>query len=202
MRRLRSWPKPIKPSAARRRTAAESYLNVERALSAARSSGADSIHPGYGFLSENADFAEAVKGSGLIWVGPPASAIRAMGLKDEAKRLMAAAGVPTTPGYQGVDQSELRLRQEADRIGYPILIKAVAGGGGKGMRRVNRPMSSVQRWPLVGSRLQPVLATIASCSRRMCLAPGTSKFKFSGTPSATSSICLSAIAPCRDAIKR
>jgi 3-methylcrotonyl-CoA carboxylase alpha subunit len=119
--------------------AAESYLNVERVLSAARSSGADSIHPGYGFLSENADFAEAVKGSGLIWVGPPASAIRAMGLKDEAKRLMAAAGVPTTPGYQGVDQSELRLRQEADRIGYPVLIKAVAGGGGKGMRRVNSP---------------------------------------------------------------
>ena len=117
--------------------ARESYLDADKVLAAARESGADSLHPGYGFLSENADFAERVVAAGLIWVGPPASSIRAMGLKDAAKALMSAAGVPVTPGYQGEDQSEARLQGEADRIGYPVLIKAVAGGGGKGMRRVD-----------------------------------------------------------------
>ena len=117
--------------------ARESYLDVDKVLAAARDSGADAIHPGYGFLSENADFAQAVIDAGLIWVGPPPSAIRAMGLKDAAKRLMEEAGVPVTPGYLGDDQSAERLTAEAARIGYPVLIKAVAGGGGKGMRRVD-----------------------------------------------------------------
>ena len=117
--------------------ARESYLDADKVLAAARASGADSVHPGYGFLSENADFAEAVISAGLIWVGPPPSAIRAMGLKDAAKARMQAAGVPVTPGYQGEDQSEARLQSEADSLGYPVLIKAVAGGGGKGMRRVD-----------------------------------------------------------------
>ncbi len=117
--------------------ARESYLDADKVLAAAREAGADSVHPGYGFLSENAEFAEAVIAARLIWVGPPASAIRAMGLKDAAKARMTAAGVPVTPGYQGEDQGEARLRVEADRIGYPVLIKAVAGGGGKGMRRVD-----------------------------------------------------------------
>ena len=117
--------------------ARESYLDADKVLAAARESGADSIHPGYGFLSENAAFAEAVIAAGLVWVGPPASSIRAMGLKDAAKATMMAAGVPVTPGYQGDDQSEQRLQAEADRIGYPVLIKAVAGGGGKGMRKVD-----------------------------------------------------------------
>ncbi|MDP8916788.1 MAG: ATP-grasp domain-containing protein, partial [Pseudomonadota bacterium] len=117
--------------------ARESYLRGELILQAARETGADAVHPGYGFLSENAEFAEAVTAAGLIWVGPPPSSIRAMGLKDAAKTLMAEAGVPVTPGYLGQDQSEARLRSEADRIGYPVLIKAVAGGGGKGMRRVD-----------------------------------------------------------------
>ena len=94
------------------------------------------IHPGYGFLSENADFAQAVLDAGLTWVGPKPASIRAMGLKDAAKKLMIEAGVPTTPGYLGDDQSPERLRTEADAIGYPVLIKAVAGGGGKGMRQV------------------------------------------------------------------
>ena len=116
--------------------ARESYLDADKVLAAARESGADGVHPGYGFLSENADFAEAVVAAGLIWVGPPAPAIRAMGLKDAAKARMTAAGVPVTPGYQGEDQSEARLQGEADRMGYPVLIKAVAGGGGKGMRKV------------------------------------------------------------------
>ena len=118
--------------------AAESYLRGEAILEAARAEGAEAIHPGYGFLSENAGFAEAVTAAGLVWVGPPPGAIRAMGLKDAAKTLMAAAGVPVTPGYLGKDQSEARLRAEADAIAYPVLIKAVAGGGGKGMRKVER----------------------------------------------------------------
>jgi 3-methylcrotonyl-CoA carboxylase alpha subunit len=122
----------IGPSPAR-----ESYLVGEKIIAAAKESGADAIHPGYGFLSENADFAQAVIDAGLIWVGPRPASIRAMGLKDAAKKLMDEAGVPTTPGYLGADQDPARLRAEADKIGYPVLIKAVAGGGGKGMRRVD-----------------------------------------------------------------
>jgi propionyl-CoA carboxylase alpha chain/3-methylcrotonyl-CoA carboxylase alpha subunit len=116
--------------------ARESYLDVAAVLEAARRTGAEAIHPGYGFLSENAEFAEAVVAAGLVWIGPPPSAIRAMGLKDAAKRLMAEAGVPVTPGYLGDDQSPDRLAAEAAKIGFPVLIKAVAGGGGKGMKRV------------------------------------------------------------------
>ena len=119
--------------------AAESYLRGDKIIAAALQTKAEAIHPGYGFLSENADFAQTVLDAGLIWVGPKPASIRAMGLKDSAKALMAAAGVPTTPGYLGEDQAPERLAQEADAIGYPVLIKAVAGGGGKGMRRVDRP---------------------------------------------------------------
>ncbi|WP_174286900.1 acetyl/propionyl/methylcrotonyl-CoA carboxylase subunit alpha [Sphingomonas bacterium] len=122
----------IGPSPAR-----ESYLVHAKILDAAKSTGADAIHPGYGFLSENVDFAEAVRAQGLVWVGAPPASIRAMGLKDAAKTLMIAAGVPVTPGYIGDDQDPAHLQAEADRIGYPVLIKAVAGGGGKGMRRVD-----------------------------------------------------------------
>jgi len=117
--------------------ASESYLNGIRIISAAIETGAEAIHPGYGFLSENADFAQAVIDADLVWVGPDPASIRAMGLKDAAKTLMAAAGVPVTPGYLGEDQSPARLEAEAGAIGYPVLIKAVAGGGGKGMRRVD-----------------------------------------------------------------
>lgn len=117
--------------------AAESYLVGAKIIAAAQETGAEAIHPGYGFLSENADFAQAVQDAGLIWVGPNPDSIRAMGLKDSAKELMQAAGVPVTPGYLGEDQSVERLKKEADAIGYPVLIKAVAGGGGKGMRKVD-----------------------------------------------------------------
>ncbi|UUX99820.1 acetyl/propionyl/methylcrotonyl-CoA carboxylase subunit alpha [Sphingomonas sp. J315] len=117
--------------------ARDSYLIGERIIAAAKQTGAEAIHPGYGFLSENAEFAEAVQAAGLIWVGPNPDSIRAMGLKDAAKKLMQDARVPVTPGYLGEDQSPDRLQAEADRIGYPVLIKAVAGGGGKGMRRVD-----------------------------------------------------------------
>jgi 3-methylcrotonyl-CoA carboxylase alpha subunit len=122
----------IGPSPAR-----ESYLVGDRIIAAAREAGADAIHPGYGFLSENAEFAQAVIDAGLVWVGPNPASITAMGLKDAAKKRMQDAGVPTTPGYLGDDQNPDRLQAEADAIGYPVLIKAVAGGGGKGMRRVD-----------------------------------------------------------------
>jgi len=122
----------IGPSPAR-----ESYLVGEKIIAAAKATKAQAIHPGYGFLSENADLAQAVIDAGLIWVGPKPASIRAMGLKDAAKKLMAEAGVPVTPGYLGEVQDPKRLKKEADAIGYPVLIKAVAGGGGKGMRRVD-----------------------------------------------------------------
>ena len=116
----------------------ESYLRQDAILDAARKTGAEAIHPGYGFLSENPDFVEAVEAAGLIFVGPPASAIRAMGLKDAAKMAMEAAGVPVVPGYHGENQDPDFLSQQAEEIGYPVLIKARAGGGGKGMRLVER----------------------------------------------------------------
>ncbi|MCK0098397.1 acetyl/propionyl/methylcrotonyl-CoA carboxylase subunit alpha [Qipengyuania sp. S6317L1] len=119
--------------------AAESYLVGAKIIAAAKETGAEAIHPGYGFLSENADFARAVIEAGLIWVGPKPESIEAMGLKDAAKERMIAAGVPVTPGYLGEDQSLERLSAEAEKIGYPVLIKAVAGGGGKGMRKVDAP---------------------------------------------------------------
>ena len=116
----------------------DSYLRWERIIEAALATGAQAIHPGYGFLSENEEFARACAEAGLVFIGPPASAIKAMGLKAESKRLMESAGVPLVPGYHGRDQSPELLRREADRIGYPVLIKASAGGGGKGMRAVDR----------------------------------------------------------------
>ena len=119
-------------------TAKESYLNAAAIIAAARATKVEAIHPGYGFLSENAEFAEACAKAKLIFVGPPPSAIRAMGLKDRAKALMQKAGVPVVPGYFGDNQSPASLEKEAKRIGYPVLIKAVAGGGGKGMRRVDK----------------------------------------------------------------
>ena len=121
----------IGPSPAR-----ESYLVGERIIAAAQATGAEAIHPGYGFLSENAEFAGGVIDAGLIWVGPKPASIEAMGLKDAAKQLMAAAGVPVTPGYMGAKQDPEFLAGQAAEIGYPVLIKAVAGGGGKGMRLV------------------------------------------------------------------
>lgn len=118
---------------------ADTYLRIDKLLEAARASGADAVHPGYGFLSENAEFAQAVADAGLLWIGPGAEAIRALGSKSRAKDLAAARGIPCLPGYQGPDQSDARLRAEADRIGYPVMVKAAAGGGGRGMRLVHAP---------------------------------------------------------------
>jgi len=119
-------------------TSAESYLRVDRLLEAARATGADAVHPGYGFLSEDAGFAQAVQDAGLTWIGPPPAAIRALGSKAAAKALAAQHGVPCLPGYAGDDQTEARFAAEAQRIGYPVMVKAVAGGGGRGMRLVQQ----------------------------------------------------------------
>ena len=115
---------------------ADTYLRIDKLIAAAKATGADAVHPGYGFLSENADFAQAVIDAGLIWVGPPPKAIRALGSKSSAKELAAARGVPCLPGYQGDDQSGERFATEAQRIGFPVMVKAAAGGGGRGMRLV------------------------------------------------------------------
>ncbi|BCA29224.1 methylcrotonyl-CoA carboxylase subunit alpha [Metapseudomonas otitidis] len=130
---------------------AESYLRVDALIAAAQASGAQAIHPGYGFLSENAGFARAIEAAGLVFLGPPASAIDAMGSKSAAKALMEEAGVPLVPGYHGEDQALETFRAAAERIGYPVLLKAAAGGGGKGMKVVEREtdlaeaLSSAQR---------------------------------------------------------
>jgi 3-methylcrotonyl-CoA carboxylase alpha subunit len=143
----------IGPSPAR-----ESYLSIDRILDAARKTQAQAIHPGYGFLAENADFADACAAAGIVFVGPPPSAIRAMGSKAAAKALMRQAGVPMTPGYDGPDQSPEFLERQAQAIGYPVMIKANAGGGGKGMRRVDR----AAEFP----------AALASCRREAAAAFG------------------------------
>ncbi|CAI08762.1 putative acyl-CoA carboxylase alpha chain protein [Aromatoleum aromaticum EbN1] len=123
----------IGPAAAK-----ESYLVIERIIAAAKQTGAQAIHPGYGFLSENEEFCDACERTGIVFIGPPVSAIRAMGSKSEAKKLMEEARVPLTPGYHGDNQEPAYLHEQADRIGYPVLIKAAAGGGGKGMRLVEK----------------------------------------------------------------
>ena len=120
-------------------SAAESYLRIDRLLDAARATGADAVHPGYGFLSENAGFAQAVLDAGLVWVGPPPAAIRALGSKSAIKSLAASLDVPCLPGYAGDDQSDARFAAEAGRIGFPVMVKAAAGGGGRGMRWVRQP---------------------------------------------------------------
>ena len=141
--------------------ARESYLLGEKIIAAALATGAQAIHPGYGFLSENADFAAACEAAGLSFIGPPASAIRAMGSKSAAKSLMDKAGVPLVPGYHRDDQDPALLQREADRIGYPVLLKASAGGGGKGMRVVDRS--------------EDFLAALASCKREAASSFGDDK---------------------------
>jgi 3-methylcrotonyl-CoA carboxylase alpha subunit len=139
-------------------SARESYLAIDRIIDAAQRSGAQAIHPGYGFLAENAEFAEACAAAGIVFIGPPPAAIRAMGSKAAAKELMRKADVPLTPGYQGANQDPEFLAQQADAIGYPVMIKANAGGGGKGMRRVDAA--------------EEFQAALASCKREAAAAFG------------------------------
>jgi len=140
-------------------TSADTYLRIDKLLAAARASGADAVHPGYGFLSENAEFAQAVVDAGLVWVGPPAAAIRALGSKSSAKRLALELAVPCLPGYQGEDQTDVRLAAEAERIGYPLMVKAAAGGGGRGMRLV---MEAPQLLPALQSARSEAQAAFGS----------------------------------------
>ncbi|MCF8200017.1 MAG: 3-methylcrotonyl-CoA carboxylase [Sulfuritalea sp.] len=136
--------------------AIESYLNVAAVLDAARRTSSDAVHPGYGFLSENAGFAQACLDAGLVFIGPPPAAIAAMGDKADAKRRMLAAGVPTAPAYLGEDQSDEGLRAEAEKLGYPILVKAVAGGGGRGLRQALKPEELPEA--LAGARREALAA--------------------------------------------
>jgi 3-methylcrotonyl-CoA carboxylase alpha subunit/geranyl-CoA carboxylase alpha subunit len=150
---------------------AESYLRIDKLLDAARASGADAVHPGYGFLSENADFAQAVLDAGLIWVGPPPAAIRALGSKSGAKALAQRHGVPCLPGYFGADPSDERLAAEAARIGYPVMVKAVAGGGGRGMRLVAEPAQLAAALQGARSEAQSAFGSGELLLERALLAP-------------------------------
>jgi 3-methylcrotonyl-CoA carboxylase alpha subunit len=136
--------------------AADSYLRGDTIIDVARKAGCDAIHPAFGFLSENADFARAVEAAGLTWIGPSPEAINLMGSKIEAKRIAERSDVPTVPGYFGDDQTVERLLIEGDRVGYPLMVKASAGGGGKGMRVVEAP--SVLRESVEGARREAVAA--------------------------------------------
>ncbi len=175
--------------------ARESYLVVDKIVEAAKRAGAEAIHPGYGFLSENPALADACEAAGVVFVGPSAAAIRAMGSKSSAKAIMAQAGVPITPGYHGADQTPSHLAAAAEEIGYPVLIKATAGGGGKGMRRVDRARTSRPRSPRAGARrARP--STPTSCSSRSTWSGrATSRCRSSAISMATTCTCSSATAP-------
>jgi len=146
----------IGPAAAK-----DSYLRGDKIIEVAKATGAQAIHPGYGFLSENAEFAEACEAAGLVFIGPPGSSMRAMGSKSAAKQLMEGANVPLVPGYHGDNQDPELLQSEANRIGYPVLLKASAGGGGKGMRVVERS--------------EDFQAALASCKREAISSFGDDK---------------------------
>jgi geranyl-CoA carboxylase alpha subunit len=150
---------------------ADSYLRIDKILAAARASGADAVHPGYGFLSENADFAQAVVDAGLTWVGPPAEAIRALGSKSRAKQLAQSLGVPCLPGYHGEDQSDERLAAEARRIGWPVMVKAAAGGGGRGMRLVTTEPQLAEALRSARSEAQSAFGSGELLLERALLAP-------------------------------
>ncbi|MBC5768500.1 acetyl/propionyl/methylcrotonyl-CoA carboxylase subunit alpha [Ramlibacter albus] len=150
---------------------ADTYLRIDKLLAAARETGADAVHPGYGFLSENAEFAQAVVDAGLTWVGPPASAIRALGSKSRAKQLAQARGVPCLHGYQGEDQSDERFAAEARRIGFPVMVKAAAGGGGRGMRLVQEPAQLPSALQSARSEAQSAFGSGELLLERALLAP-------------------------------
>jgi len=150
---------------------ADSYLRSDKLIAAARATGADAVHPGYGFLSENADFAQAVIDAGLVWVGPPPQAIRALGSKSSAKQIAQARAVPCLPGYQGEDQSDHRFAAEAQRIGFPVMVKAAAGGGGRGMRLVTEAAQLAAAVQSARSEAQSAFGSGELLLERALLAP-------------------------------
>lgn len=182
--------------------AQQSYLRGDAILEAARASGAQAIHPGYGFLSENAAFADACAQAGIVFIGPPAAAIRAMGDKSAAKALMQRAGVPLTPGYHGDEQAPAFLRAQADAIGYPVLIKASAGGGGKGMRRVDATRPSKRPWPAASARRNRLSAMRRCWWKNTSSGRAISRSRCLAIPGARSSICSNAIVRCSAGIRK
>jgi geranyl-CoA carboxylase alpha subunit len=150
---------------------ADTYLRIDKLIAAAKATGADAIHPGYGFLSENAEFAQAVIDAGLAWVGPPPQAIRTLGSKSSAKELALARGVPCLPGYQGQDQSDARFEAEAQRIGLPVMVKAAAGGGGRGMRLVTQASQLAAALQSARSEAQSAFGSGELLLERALLAP-------------------------------
>ena len=181
----------------------ESYLRGDRIIEVAQAADAAAIHPGYGFLSENAEFAEACAEAGIIFIGPPPAAIRAMGLKDAAKALVEKAGVPVVPGYHGARQDPDFLRQKAYETGYPVLIKAIAGGGGKGMRRVDATAGFRRGARLRAAGGDERLRRSRACSSKS-ISPrrATSRCRFSPMRMAMSCISSSATARFSAAIRR
>jgi 3-methylcrotonyl-CoA carboxylase alpha subunit len=182
--------------------ARESYLNIAAILDAARAAGAGAIHPGYGFLSENADFAAACAAAGLVFVGPPAAAIRAMGSKAAAKALMQQAGVPLVPGYHAEDQSDATLREAAARIGFPVLVKASAGGGGKGMKIAQDAAALEEAIALARGEARAAFGDDRLRSSATLPSRATSKSRSSRIPTAMSCICSSATVPSSAATRR
>jgi geranyl-CoA carboxylase alpha subunit len=180
---------------------ADTYLRIDKLLAAAREAGADAVHPGYGFLSENADFAQAVIDAGLVWVGPPPQAIRQLGSKSAAKAIAQARSVPCLPGYYGDDQSDERLQAEAARIGLPLMVKAAAGGGGRGMRLVT---DMAQLLPAVQSARSEAQSSFGSgellleralLSPPPCGSAGVWRRPWPGDPSGRARLLGSASAP-------
>ncbi len=188
-----------RPAACRRKLS----RRLRRSSKRRRRTGAEAIHPGYGFLSENPDFVEAVEAAGLVFIGPSAASIRAMGLKDAAKRLMEKAGVPVVPGYHGEAQELLILAGKANEIGYPVLIKARAGGGGKGMRLVEQAEDFREALASAhGARPRPRSAMTACWWRNTSRSRATSRCRCSATITAMSCICSSATVRCSAATRR
>jgi geranyl-CoA carboxylase alpha subunit len=175
---------------------AASYLRVDAILQAARQAGADAIHPGYGFLSENPEFALACEQAGIVFVGPSAQAIRDMGDKAAAKTLMEQAGVPCVPGYQGQDQSAGTLRAQADRISYPLMIKATAGGGGRGMRLVAHAQEFDAALSAAKSEAMTAFAMTWCCWKRRSPIRAMSRFRSWRTATGMSSTAASGIVRC------
>ena len=165
--------------------AAQSYLSIDRVVAAARATGAEAIHPGYGFLSENAAFAAACAAAGITFVGPPVEAIEAMGDKIRAKQTVAAAGVPVVPGSDGAGLTDAELARAVARIGYPVLLKPSAGGGGKGMREVHRADALAEPSRRPGARRAARSATTPCSSSASSPPRGTSRSRSSPTPTAT-----------------
>ncbi|KFF34699.1 hypothetical protein G039_0313085 [Pseudomonas aeruginosa VRFPA01] len=174
---------------------ADSYLRGDRIIAAALASGAQAIHPGYGFLSENAGFARACEEAGLLFLGPPAAAIDAMGSKSAAKALMEEAGVPLVPGYHGEAQDLETFRREAGRIGYPVLLKAAAGGGGKGMKVVEREAELAEALSSAQREAKAPSATRGCWWRNTCSSRATWRSRCS--PTATATACTSTNATVR-----